>query len=203
MKARRTVILALAFTLLLTGVASTSSMWGTYEGYSKVQLYLNGSRLDTGDGVPAFLINGSTVLPLRQVAESMNAIVQWDGATQTAKIYKPNVSIFVAEKVYNNGDIKTPFGAVEIGHKRGFDVFVQVDNLQIPIDGIKLSVLDPKGKEVASTTSQPNTDYGSNFWFTYHFDVQFVEEGNYKIQFALKVADRYQVVEEKLIQVFK
>lgn len=196
MNIKRWAVLTLVLCLVTGGAAVADSRWGNYEGYSKVRVNVNGDTMSM-DGVPAFNVNGSTVLPLRQVAEAFNAIVKWDSGTQTANIYKPNVDMFVAQEA-STSNIKKPFGKVDQNTTRSFDVFVQVDNLLTGVDGFKLSILDPYGSEVDSSV---NSIDGSqdNFWFIAPFKVKFSESGNYTVRFAFDVDGKYVTVSEKLI----
>jgi len=198
MKVRRLVFLTLALSLVAAGAVMGESMWGNYAGYSKAKVYVNDTELSNSGSVPAFVINGSTVLPLRQVAEAMNSIVKWDSSNQTANIYKPNVALFVAEKVTSSNEVKKPFGKVTAGIRRPFDVFAQVDNLKVNATGVRISIVDPYGSEVDRITEGLSSP-GSNFWFTTHFEIKFSETGNYKVRFAVEVDGTYHTVEEKLI----
>ncbi|WP_438446673.1 stalk domain-containing protein [Gorillibacterium sp. sgz5001074] len=196
MNIKRWGVLTLVLCLVAGGAAVADSRWGNFEGYSKVRVNVNGSTMST-DGVPAFMVKGSTVLPLRQVADAFHAIVKWDEGSQTANIFKPNVNMFVAQEA-SSSNIKKPFGKVDKGSSRSFDVFVQVDNLLTGASGFKLSVLDPYGSEVASSD---NTMDGAqdNFWFIAPFKVKFSEGGNYTVRFAFDVDGSYVTVAEKLI----
>lgn len=200
MKYKRLALLTLALCMVAGGAAIADSRWGSYAGYSKVRINVNGSTLDP-DGVPAFVIDGSTVLPLRQVADSFNAIVKWDSANQTADIYKPNVNMFVAQEVSGKdySTIKKPFGKVGSGSTMTFDVFVQVDNLLTDVSGFQISILDPFGNVVDSQT-QSISGSPDNFWFATPFSkVKFSETGNYTVRFAFEVNGGYTTVSEKLI----
>ena len=107
MQAKRSIILCVAFMLLCTATVFADSMWGTYNGYEKVKVFVNDTELAEND-VPAIVMNGSTLLPLRQTANSLNAIVKWDNDRKTANIYKPNVHMFIAEEVGKNYSLKNP-----------------------------------------------------------------------------------------------
>jgi hypothetical protein len=200
MNIKRLALLTLALCMVAGGAAVADSRWGNYAGYSKIRVNVNGSTLNS-DGVPAFMINGSTVLPLRQVAESFNAIVKWDSGNQTANIYKPNVNMFVAQEVSGKdySTIKKPFGKVGSGSTMTFDVFVQVDNLLTDVNGFKVSILDPYGN-VVDSRSESISGSPDNFWFATPFTkVKFTESGNYTVRFDFEVDGSYTTVAEKLI----
>ncbi|MDP4181806.1 MAG: stalk domain-containing protein [Bacillota bacterium] len=84
------VILSL---IISTIVAAESS--AKYKGYDIVKVNINDHVLNTD--VPAIIMDGRTLLPLRKVAEAVNGIVSWDGATKTASITKPQINIMFTE----------------------------------------------------------------------------------------------------------
>lgn len=190
--------MTLALSMLAAGVVTADSKWGSFEGYPKAKFFVNNKEIPVPEGgVPAFVIDGSTVLPLRQVADAMQAIVKWDNTDKTAYIYKPNVSMFVAQDVSSN-TVKKTFGKVDVGKSMSFVVFVQADNLQVNASGLKITIEDPYGAEVGTATAALDTPR-DNFWFTSPFEINFTESGNYKIKFALNVDGSYTTVAEKLI----
>lgn len=201
MKIRRVAILTLAFFMVAGGAAIAGSRWGTYEGYSKVQVNVNNESLSSGK-VPAFVINGSTMLPLRESAEALNAIIKWDSTNQTADIYKPNVNMIVAQdlgfKKNTVDSVSKPFLQATQGTSTPFRVFVQVDSLLTPVEGFKLSVIDPNGVSVDSReeSTAVTQDY---LWYTSYFDVNFSSYGNYTVRFEFMVDGAYVTVGEKLI----
>lgn len=199
MKLRKPLILTLLLFVMAAGVVYADSLWGYYKGYPQARVYMNNHSIDTGEGVPAFIINGSTVLPLRQVAEALKAIVKWDEDEKTAYIYKPNVSIFVAKDVSSKDySVKQPFGKVDAGKTMDFVVFTQIDDLKTNVSGLKITILDPNGSVVESKEA-PLDNPGDNFWYTWPFKVKFSETGNYKIQLAFEVDGSYETVAEKII----
>lgn len=200
MNYKRLGALTLMLCLVAGGVATADSRWGSYAGYPKVRINMNGTTV-SGSGVPAFSIDGSTVLPLRQVANQLHTIVKWDSSNETVNMYKPNVNIMVATKVDQgktvNG-VKSPFLKVDQGSTKSFDVFVQVDNLLTSVDGFKLSIVDPNGNEVDSSESSMDSSE-VNFWYVWPFKVNFSERGNYTVRFAFEVDGTSYTVGEKLI----
>lgn len=80
--------------LLITVIASAENT-NKYNGYDIVKVNINNKELNLD--VPAIVMNGRTLLPIRKVAEAVNGIVTWDGANRTASILKPQVNIIFAE----------------------------------------------------------------------------------------------------------
>lgn len=203
MKIKRVALLSLALFMVAGTAAYAGSRWGTYEGYSKVQVKINDNTMSTGNA-PAFVIKGSTMLPLRETAESLNAIVKWDGANQTADIYKPNVNIMVAQdlgfKRSTVDSVSKPFFKVAQGSSNSFSVFVQVDSLETSVDGFKTTILDPQGNVVSEDTRSESTPVTQNYlWYTSLFDVKFSESGSYTVRFSFKVNGDFVTVGEKTI----
>lgn len=200
MRFKRPLVLTLAFSLLAAGGVFADSIWGSYEGFAKAKLIVNDTEVKIPDGTaPSFVINGTTMVPLRQAADALHAIVKWDDTNKTVNIYKPNVSMFVAKEVATKDySVKQPFGKVTAGETMNFVVFAQVDNLKTSVTGLRITVEDPSGNEVDSkkeSLAQP----GDSFWYTWLFKVKFADKGNYKVKFELEQDGRYTTVEEKLI----
>ncbi len=85
-----TVILVLVASTVVSAETSTK-----YKGFDTVAVKVNGNSLDLD--VPAIIMDGRTLLPLRKVAEAMNSIVMWDASTKTASVIKPQVNIMFTE----------------------------------------------------------------------------------------------------------
>lgn len=171
------------------------SLWGSTIMFAnaasqQVRVIING--IDQDDG--GLIEDGRTYLPVRQLATSLQALVEWDNYTKTASVYKPNVHMFLFQ------DNKV-FGNVEKGYQGSFKVFAQIDNLKTDIAAVKISIYDPAGREkvIQSKTVSSTND---NFWFiTDYIDYKFESSGKYAIRFSLKakVSDEWTVVSEKLI----
>src|SRR4051812_45375378 len=84
----------------------------------RIRVIINGSELQDG----GMLTDGQTYLPLRQVADAMQALVAYDADTKKVTVNKPNVHMFLFQ------DQKI-FGKVDQGKKLPFSVFAQVDSL--------------------------------------------------------------------------
>jgi hypothetical protein len=212
MKSKRLLILTLVFSMLFGATVYADSLWGTYNGYQKAKVYVNGSEVTFKDGeVPALVIDGSTVLPIRKVAEKLQAIVEWDKTTMTAKIYKPNVHMFVSEEVKVDKNkqvavIKSPFSVVETGSTVQFVVVVQVDGLKADTTGFKISIIKPNGDEYDSQVVDADSSTTGGllpaiFGYTsLPFDLKFSQKGTYLVSFSFKDKDNnYTVISQKSI----
>lgn len=204
MKVPRIRVLTLVLSLSLFGTAGTlaSSMWGDYEGFSKVKMVVNGVENQFADGeAPAFLIKGNTVFPVRMLSESLQSLVRWDNNKQTVSVYKPNVHMFVAEKVNEDYSIKSPFGRVPKGKKIDFAVFAQVDSLKTPFYSFKIAIETPSGEQAVAPHEKIVNGQKENFWYPWPFSVSFNEAGEYVITFSIKLDEggEYTVVSKKVI----
>ena len=71
---------------------------------------LTNNGKDTTIDVPAQIINGRTMVPLRAIFEALGADVQWDGTTQTVSSSKgsTNVSLQInSTELHKNSETKT------------------------------------------------------------------------------------------------
>lgn len=182
-----------AIWLLLLSVCGGTIIFAN-DAAQKVRVILNGSNLEES----GIIIDGKTYLPLRELVSSMHAILDWDNANKRATIYKPNVHMFL----YNKGN--SPFGVVEKGFQGKIKVFSQIDNLQTKIDSVKISMVDPYGKEKTIQSKNVASEMKDKdiFWFVSdEFDYKFEYEGQYKLLFYLKMedSDQWSVVSEKQI----
>jgi hypothetical protein len=211
MKAKRLIILTLVFSMVFGATVYADSLWGTYNNFPIAKVFVNDSEVTFKDGeVPAVVIDGSTVLPIRKVAEQLQAIVQWDKSTMTAKIYKPNVHMFVSEEVKIDKNkqvavIKSPFSVVETGKTVEFVVVVQVDGLKTEATGFKISIIKPDGveydsKEVTAGTTSSSLLPAIFGYTSLPFNLKFSQKGTYLVSFSFKDKDNnYTVISQKSI----
>lgn len=184
MKARKVIIL-----LLLLSIWGGTMMFAD-SASQKVRVIVNGND-QTEDGL---IVEGKTYLPLRQLASSLQVIVEWDNQSKRATLYKPNVHMFL----FRNNAV---FGNVNKGFQGSFKVFAQIDNLKTDIVAVKVSIFDPSGKEKVIQTGNVNPT-SDNFWYaTEDVDYKFESTGKYPIRFFIKTkaTDEWTVVSEKLI----
>lgn len=80
------LVISLLLSILILG-AATAGDTIYYRDYPVVKVFADGKELVSND-VPAFQIDGRTMVPLRLVGEALNATVEWDQATQSVKITK-------------------------------------------------------------------------------------------------------------------
>ena len=98
---RLRIMALIAAIVLLVGTAAAAD--STFLGFQIVRIMLNGQEVETD--VPAILVNGRTLLPVRRLAEltGMN-IDRWDGETNTVYLSKTGLGEAVASV---NGEVIT------------------------------------------------------------------------------------------------
>jgi|GEM_PF-4548450 len=182
MKLKKVILSALVVVLLTTGIALASS---------NVKVFVNGKNA----GEIGEIINDTAYLPLRKVAEYLQAVVYYDSATKTANIYKPNVHMFVYQEDNNL------FGMVEKGANKKFKISAQADNVKFNVSSIRFTITDPNNKEtVLSTIKIENKS--DVYWVTaddlrYRFSLK----GDYiiKCYFKTDLGNEWDLVSEKYI----
>ena len=92
MKKNKTLIWVLSVILALVlgtaGYANWSPPWGQYQGFDVVKVIVDGREVSSD--VPAVIIDGRTMVPLRLVAESMGRKIEWDQDGFAAKVTNVN-----------------------------------------------------------------------------------------------------------------
>lgn len=89
-----TMVLAvvLAFSLGVVATATAGEVQKTLT-YRNIKITINGSALTpkdaNGNAVEPFIIDGTTYLPVRAVANALGLDVGWDGATNTVSLSEP------------------------------------------------------------------------------------------------------------------
>lgn len=79
-----------------------TAFWGT----NSMELWIGSTEIQMGDGstltidVPAKIVNGRTLVPLRAVSQSMGAEVIWDGETKTIQINRPAGISYYQNDIY-------------------------------------------------------------------------------------------------------
>lgn len=209
---KKKLIILICFFLLFNVVTvyAGTAIHGYYFGYEKVMVMLDGKEVKS-DKVPAFIIDNTTVIPLRAIAERLDVIVTWNKENKTAELIKPNVNmLFTANPVYDKDNktyvVYSPFGKINKNQRYhfSFHVFCEVDNLPYENVEIKVVLKDPNNKIVQDGIAQPfNASEENSLQYINRFeDVDFIETGNYKVELLLKsksTDDEFKKIGEKLI----
>lgn len=81
---RKWIVILSVCLVIFIAVATASASTGTYKGYSTVSITVNGQPL-SGD-VPAIVMDGRTLVPLRLVGEALGASITYQPSTKTVHI---------------------------------------------------------------------------------------------------------------------
>jgi hypothetical protein len=199
MKLKRIILLVLAFVLVGTASAFADEAVEMYKG-SKVKVVVNGETLD----VPGILLTvdgkSKTMLPSRDVADKLQAMVYWDDATRTVYISKPNVHITLTQPLKDN--VIGMFAQVYYKNHYDFVVFTQMDNLPKNIRAVKFEITDPYGQVVTEGEHIFESYPGKMYWLPFKASMKFDYVGTYKVKVYMKsdAEDRYFLVSEKLLE---
>ena len=193
MKWKRLMLLILVFSMVgaVTVFADDAFEW--YQG-KKVKVIVNDTQLKS----PGLLIDGTTMLPAREVAENLQAMVRWNGSTQTVTIDKPNVHISLLQE-FKNGSFGT-FGQVIHKNKYDFHIFTQIDSLKTELYSYKITIVDPYGN-TQYTYEDELKQQKENLWIgTPNINLEFKHIGKYTVKFFMKTDAKgdYSLVSEKV-----
>ncbi len=211
------VVACLIFILCLGMVtAYAANPNGLFKGFTKVLIEVNGMMVKFDD-VPAFMIadknDAKTVLPLKEVGETLNAMVEWDTDTYTANIVKPNVHILLSQtsefKEVEGIPMFKPFSLVRSGSTYSFVIYTEIDNLPKKEYQVKVVLENSEGTVLIDSDEKSNNinhSVLSSFIFKKTVnDFSFKEKGTYKIKIMMKRAgtkDSFVSVGEKTISAY-
>ncbi|MFD1126591.1 stalk domain-containing protein [Paenibacillus provencensis] len=85
---KKVVASLMVASMMVGGVVSAASMWGTYKGNEIVRVQLNGSTVKYKD-VPAISYDGRTMIPVSMLRD-LGVSYTWDQANKTIKLQKTN-----------------------------------------------------------------------------------------------------------------
>jgi hypothetical protein len=174
------------------------SLWGGSMIFAdtvsqKIKVSVNGSALSES----GIVVDGTTFLPIRQLADSLNAFISW-GDNKQVNINKPNIHMMTMS-VNSNGVY--PFQAVEKGSTVTFYVLVHGDSLSTPISAAKMEIVDP-GNTAKELYYESNPENLNIFQLrTKELKYKFASEGEYKVRMYMMPASgsEWTLVSEKLI----
>ncbi len=192
-------------------VYGTNALYGYFKGYEIVKVKLGENAIE--GSVPAIIMEGSTMVPLRAVSENLGVIVGWDGSNKTVVLTKPNVNmLFTANPVYDKENksylVYSPFGKLNKTQRYNFSfhVFCEMDNLPYEEIEIMVQLVDPEGEIVAKSTVQgfDATKENSFQYINLFENINFVLTGNYKVEALISgpsTANEFKKIGEKIIAV--
>ncbi|RJQ10615.1 MAG: copper amine oxidase N-terminal domain-containing protein [Bacillota bacterium] len=153
------------------GAAVWSSSFGYYAvteelSFPIVQVVVNGKALTFAeDDVPAMLLGGRVILPLRAVAEVLGAEVQWDGESYTTIVDTTGIQREGVKVVEGALDGNAMFGQAITTNGVTVTVDVDYDQNGLPIISLAVSnrgtdiILGPtKPRRLGITLSNPSLE---------------------------------------------
>ncbi|NBI29029.1 stalk domain-containing protein [Chengkuizengella marina] len=182
MKFKRTFLLIIGLSVLGAATVAADSKIKQYSG-KEISVEVNGQLLSK----PALNIEGTTMLPLRDIANKLHAMVEYDKDTDTVSIYKPNVQVSLLTRL-KDGSLGT-FGTVPKNDENEFFIFTQIDTLLKDIDSLKYEIVDPFGTIVHKYTEPDLTEQNENMWL-YTPNIKFTAKitGEYTVNVYMKLS---------------
>lgn len=197
MKWKRNLLLVFSFLLLGSATVLADSAYEWLRG-KKVHVTINGSSMsETGY---LFESSGKSYLPVREVSEHLEAIIDWDKDSNKIDLYKPNVHMAFNFK-RKDGSLGT-FGKVAHGSELNFFIFTQIDNLKVKVHSLKYEIEAPDGNVVYSY-EEPLENQDQALMWSYSPDIKlrFDQSGEYsaKIYMNLEEQGDYFLVSQKIL----
>jgi hypothetical protein len=201
---KKVLIITSIICLFSSTVAFAASVNGSFAGFPIANVIVNDDKLTPN--VPGIVVQGSTMLPAKAIAESLNAVVTWDQATMTASIQKPDVNIVFADEIIENKDgswdIKNPYSICAPGQGQEVVLFIQVGPMKKDLYEYRVLVREPNG-DILETSAVDNFEIDSsgmmaNFTLS---DLDFKKVGLYKFEFQIKYYNEFKTVEDKMLLV--
>ncbi|MFS1513358.1 stalk domain-containing protein [Chengkuizengella sp. SCS-71B] len=194
MKFKRTFLLIIGLSILGAATVAADSKIKQYSG-KEISVEVNGELLSK----PALNIEGTTMLPVRDITNILQAMVEYNAATDTVSIYKPNIQVSLLTRL-KDGQFGT-FGTVPKNNENEFFIFTQIDTLLTDIDSLKYEIIDPAGSIVYNYTEPDLTDQEENMWL-YTPNIKFTAKltGEYTVNVYMKLtgSKEYSLVGQKV-----
>lgn len=163
-------ILVILFICTVAFVAGAyASERGAYQGFPIAKVLVNG--LEVTCDVPAIVVDGRTLVPLRIVAEALGVEVDWNSSNKTVYINSVGSAEDVVddEKVYGVGDevqlAKAVVVVKDISYSTRYQEYSALDGYRFAIMDLKVKALaDPPGKfkKISDVFSKWNLSNGSS-----------------------------------------
>lgn len=211
MKKKLIILIILFLVLGAVTVYGTNAINGYYKGNEIVNIKLDGQELDSS--VPAVMLEGTTMVPLRAVGENLDVIVGWNGPERTVELIKPKVNmLFTANPVYDSANksyvVYSPFGKINKTQRYNFSfhVFCEIDSLPYEEIQIMVRLIDPAGRVVSESTKQSYDASRENSlqYINLFENINFVSSGNYQVEALISgvsTDNKFEKIGGKLIAV--
>ncbi|MPN25982.1 hypothetical protein SDC9_173404 [bioreactor metagenome] len=202
MKGKKLLIEVLIIVVLSTSFVFAGSVNGQYNGFPVVKVNVNGKALSLD--VPGIAMQSKTLLPVRAVAENLNAIVIWNESTMTANLIQPEVDLLFVNDVEENDDgtwnLINPFGYVDKGKQDYILLYYEITNISKQTSVFKVVVHDTDGKIIAEETDSAKIVDQSGIYGILPFEnITFDKAGAYTFEFQMLYDNKFQTVAKKTL----
>jgi len=205
---KKLIISVFVVLFVLTAVVTAGGINGDYQGFPIVNVLVNGEKVESQ--VPAINFKGSTLLPVRAIAEATKSLVEWDGNTWTANLVKPEVNMFFVDSIEESEDgsdvLVNPFKLASVGTPNAFYTYTSVDGLKEGICKYRVIVQDPKGDIVFNTNEYEfvveSDDAGGFVAYNYYDNLTFRQTGKYIFKFQIESKAIFETVHETNLIVY-
>lgn len=191
--------LSLISLLLFIGVVTVFAD-NTYEWLQgkKVKLAINNENLQKeGYWIKS---GGQLYVPVKEISEQLEVIVDWDEENSTINLYKPDVHMAFNVR-RKDGSLGT-FGMVPYKSELNFFIFTQIDNLKFNVHSLKYEIVAPDGSVVYSYEEQLENQDDSFMWqYSPDIKMQFEQLGEYRAKIYMNVEEdgEYFLVSQKVL----
>ncbi|RAV03066.1 hypothetical protein DQG13_08410 [Paenibacillus sp. YN15] len=185
---RKILLATILGSFFFSGIAFSEVMHGSFKGFPIVKLFIDGKEIN--NEVPAIVVDGNTLVPLRVISEALGREISWDGDSQ---------SVFVGKKPSNSNAQSTnqnfEFSGLNDYYDDGllgiYHVTGQVKNISGERTSrfieITVTLLD-KNKKVLRTQSGYLSSFGGlDNNETGSFDIQFINPPKNIAEYEVKV----------------
>lgn len=203
---KRLVIILTCLLVLSTAIISFSNN-GEYEGFSIVNIIVNNKRVKSD--IPAVIFFGKTMMPVREVSESLKTIAEWNSTTKTVNIIKPEIDMIIAKEIQENSDgsvsIANTLRMLQKGNDNSFKGLLQIEGLIKGKYTYRIVILNPSG-EIHYNDGENQvvvTEEEGSFIRTVSFNnIAFEAAGTYQLVFQMKQGEAYKTLYQRNLVVY-
>ncbi|HEX7056006.1 MAG TPA: stalk domain-containing protein [Bacilli bacterium] len=199
MKLKRLLVLIVVITVIGGISVFADDGFDTFKGKT-VKIFVN-DREASSNGLLVADKNGLTksMVPVRDIADALQALVEYDEATQSINVYKPNVQMSV---MYMAKDSVQFLGDVTRGQKLTMYILTWIDSVKTNLSALKVTVEDPYGGEIFSDVKEVNEQSDDHFWWgSKKMPVEFKYSGPYVVKLYMKDSNSdYTLVSQRIIK---
>ena len=204
---KKPLVIILTCLLILSSAIAVFSNNGEYEGFSIINVIINGKKIKSD--IPAVIFYGKTMMPVREVSDTMKSMVEWNSTTKTVSIIKPEIDMIIAKQIDENQDgsvsIVNTIRMLQKGKESTFYSLLQLEGLIKGKYTYRVVILDPKGEVLINNgeNSVVVTEEEGSFIKIMPFNnITFDNAGTYQLCFQLKQGDSYKTMYQKSVVVY-